>query len=60
MSLVYSVNTADPVGKRLELLRETVSGFRRLAILANVGYRAAELELREAEAAAQYARGRRR
>jgi putative ABC transport system substrate-binding protein len=43
----------DLVGKRLELLREVVSGLRRLAILANVGYPAAVLEMSEAEAAAR-------
>jgi putative ABC transport system substrate-binding protein len=42
----------DLVGKRLELLREVVPGFRRLAILANVEYPAAVLEMGEAEATA--------
>jgi putative ABC transport system substrate-binding protein len=43
----------DLVGKRLELLREVAPGVRRLAILANVGYSAAVLELDEAAAAAR-------
>jgi len=43
----------DLVGKRLELLREMVPGLRRLAILVNAGYRAAVIEMSEAEAAAR-------
>jgi putative ABC transport system substrate-binding protein len=44
---------ADLAGKRLELLRETLPGLRRLAILANVGYPEAALEMAEVEAAAR-------
>ena len=38
--------------KRLEFFREVVTDLRRLAILANVGYAAAVLEMGEAQAAA--------
>jgi ABC-type uncharacterized transport system substrate-binding protein len=48
-----SVQAPDLAGKRLELLRELVPGLRGVAILANVGYPAAVLEMREAEAAAR-------
>jgi putative ABC transport system substrate-binding protein len=48
-----SLQARDLAGKRLELLREVVPGLRRLAILANVGYRAAVLEMGEAAAAAR-------
>jgi putative ABC transport system substrate-binding protein len=47
-----SVQFTDLAGKRLELLREVVPGFRRLAIMANVGAPGAVLEMREAQAAA--------
>jgi putative ABC transport system substrate-binding protein len=47
-----SVQSTDLGGKRLELLREAVPGLRRLAILANVGTRAAKLEMDEVQAAA--------
>jgi putative tryptophan/tyrosine transport system substrate-binding protein len=43
----------DLVGKRLELLREITPGVRRLAVMANVGYPAAVLEMGEVEAAAR-------
>jgi putative ABC transport system substrate-binding protein len=43
----------DLVGKRLELLRETVPGLRRLAILANGSYPASLLEMNEVEAASR-------
>ena len=43
----------DLVGKRLELLREVGPGVRRLAIMANVGYPAAVLEMEEVEAVAR-------
>ena len=43
----------DLAGKRLELLREVVPGLRRLAIMANVGYPAAVLEMGEVQAAAR-------
>jgi putative tryptophan/tyrosine transport system substrate-binding protein len=41
----------DLAGKRLELLREVVPGFRRLAIMANIGNPASVLEVRELRAA---------
>jgi putative tryptophan/tyrosine transport system substrate-binding protein len=43
----------DLVGKRIELLREIVPVFRRLAVLANANYPAALLEMGEAQAAAR-------
>jgi putative ABC transport system substrate-binding protein len=42
----------DVVGKRLELLREILPNLRRLAILANAGYRESVLEMGEVEALA--------
>jgi ABC-type uncharacterized transport system substrate-binding protein len=42
----------DLIGKRLELLREVVPGVRRLAIMANVEYPAAVLEMSDTAAAA--------
>jgi putative ABC transport system substrate-binding protein len=48
-----SIQASDLAGKRLELLRELVPGLRRLAILANVGYGAALLELREVQVMAK-------
>jgi putative ABC transport system substrate-binding protein len=48
-----SNQTADLAGKRLELLREVVPGLRRLAIMANFGYPASVLEMREVEATAR-------
>ena len=47
-----SAQSPDLAGKRLELLREVVPGLRRLAILTNVDYPAAVVEMREAQAAA--------
>jgi putative tryptophan/tyrosine transport system substrate-binding protein len=47
-----SNQAADLGGKRLEILRELVPGFRRLAMLANVGYPGGKPEMREIEAAA--------
>jgi len=47
-----SVQSVDIAGKRLELLREVVPGLRRLALMANVGYPDAVLEVRKVEAAA--------
>ena len=46
-----SIQAPDLAGKRLELLREIVPGLRRLAIIANVAYPAAALDMREVEAA---------
>jgi putative ABC transport system substrate-binding protein len=48
-----SVQATDLASKRLELLREVVHGLRRLAILLNVEYPAAVLEMGEAEAGAR-------
>ena len=48
-----SLQAPDLVGKRLELLREVVPSLRRVAILANVGYRATVLEMDEFAAAAR-------
>jgi putative tryptophan/tyrosine transport system substrate-binding protein len=48
-----SVQSADLAGKRLGILRELLPGLRRLAIMANVGYAAAALEMREVQAAAR-------
>jgi putative ABC transport system substrate-binding protein len=45
-----SIQSADLVGKRLELLREFVPAHRRVAVMANVAYPAAVLELGEVEA----------
>jgi ABC-type uncharacterized transport system substrate-binding protein len=47
-----SNQAADLAAKRLELLREVVSGLRRLAIMANIDYPAVVLEMREFQAAA--------
>ena len=46
-----SSQATDLAGKRVELLREVIPGLRRLAIMANVGYPAAVLDMREVEAA---------
>ena len=48
-----SVQATDLAGKRLELLREVVPGLRRLAIMANVDYPSAVLEMRELQTAAR-------
>ena len=48
-----SVQAPDIAGKRVELLRELVPGFRTLAIIANVGYPAAVLEMGQVQAAAR-------
>jgi putative ABC transport system substrate-binding protein len=48
-----SLQFTDVAGKRLGLLREVVPSVRRLAILANIGYAAAVLEMREAQATAR-------
>ncbi len=47
-----SDQSADLVGKRLELLREVVPRLRRLAILGNVGFPQGVLETREVQATA--------
>jgi putative ABC transport system substrate-binding protein len=46
-----SIQSTDLVGKRLELLREVLPGLRRLAIIANVGYPAAAMEMGEVQTA---------
>jgi putative ABC transport system substrate-binding protein len=48
-----SNQATDLAGKRLDLLREAVPGLRRLAIMANVGYPAAVLEMGEVQAMAR-------
>ena len=48
-----SLQFTDVAGKRLELLRETVPGLRRLGIMANVGYPGAVIESREVQAMAR-------
>jgi putative tryptophan/tyrosine transport system substrate-binding protein len=48
-----SVQAADVAGKRVELLRELFPGGRTLAIMANLGYAAAEREMSEVQAAAR-------
>ena len=47
-----SAQQSDLAGKRLEILREVVSGLHRVAIMANVGSLGAVLDMREAHAAA--------
>jgi putative ABC transport system substrate-binding protein len=48
-----SIQRADTLGKRLELLREVLPGLRRLAILANVGDPNTVREMGEVAAAAR-------
>ena len=48
-----STQVTDLAGKRLELMREVVSGLRRLAIMTNMGFPDAVLEMGEIEAAAR-------
>jgi putative ABC transport system substrate-binding protein len=48
-----SLQSTDLAGKRLELLREVLSGFRRLAVLANVDFPGAMQEMGEVQAAAR-------
>src|SRR2546423_624648 len=48
-----STQGTDLAAKRLELLREVLPRFSRLAIIGNVGYPDAVLEMREAQAAAR-------
>jgi putative ABC transport system substrate-binding protein len=47
-----SNQSRDLAGKRIELLREVVPDFRRLAIMANIGNPSSLLEVHELEAAA--------
>jgi putative tryptophan/tyrosine transport system substrate-binding protein len=48
-----SLQQTDTAGKRLELLREVVPDFSRLAIMANAGAPGAVLEMREIQAIAR-------
>ena len=48
-----SIQGSDLAGKRVELLREVLPGLRGLAIMANVGYRGAVLEMGDVEVAAR-------
>src|SRR5262249_3663142 len=48
-----SNRSPDLAGKRLELLREALPQVRRLAIIANAGYQASSLEIREVQGAAR-------
>ena len=48
-----SIQQTDLAGKRLELLREVVPRLRRLAIMVNVGFPQAVLEMGEVQAAAR-------
>jgi putative ABC transport system substrate-binding protein len=48
-----SIQSIDLAGKRLELLREVVPRLRRLAIMHDVGYPTAVLEMQEVQAAAR-------
>jgi ABC-type uncharacterized transport system substrate-binding protein len=48
-----SAQSPELAGKRLEILRELLPSLRRLAIIANVGYAAAALEMGEVQAAAR-------
>ena len=48
-----SLQQTETTGKRLELLREVVPGLRRLAILGNVDYPAAVLDMNEVQVAAR-------
>ena len=48
-----ALQSADTAGKRVALLREIVPGLRRLAIMANIGYPAAALEMDQVQAAAR-------
>jgi ABC-type uncharacterized transport system substrate-binding protein len=47
-----SVQSTDVVGKRLEILREVLPRLHRMAVIGNVTYAGATMEMREVEAAA--------
>jgi putative ABC transport system substrate-binding protein len=49
----FSTQVTDLAGKRLELLREIIPSLSRLAIMANVAYPAALIEMNQAEEAAR-------
>ena len=55
-----SSQSTELVGKRLELLREIVPGFRRLAVLTNVGYFGSAQEVGEIRGGGAQARCRHR
>jgi putative ABC transport system substrate-binding protein len=48
-----SIQQTDIVGKRLEILREVVPGLRRLAIMGNIGFPDAVLEMGEVQSTAK-------
>ena len=48
-----SIQSSDLAGKRIDLLREVLPGLRRLAIIANIDYSGAALEIAEAKTAAR-------
>jgi len=48
-----SIQATDLAGKRVEIIREIIPGLRSVGIIANVGYNASALEIREAEGAAR-------
>ena len=48
-----SIQTTDITGKRLEILRELLPDLRRFAIIANIAYKGAGLQITEAQAAAR-------
>jgi len=48
-----SLQSPELAGKRLELLRDVVPHFRRLAIMANIGYPQGVLEMEDVQAAAR-------
>jgi putative ABC transport system substrate-binding protein len=48
-----SIQNVDTTGKRVELLREIVPALRRLAVMANIEYPAARLEMGEVRTAAR-------
>ena len=48
-----SIEATDLASKRLEFLREVVPGLHRLALMVNVGYRQAMLEMSAVQAAAR-------
>src|SRR6202040_3945245 len=48
-----SIQQTEIAGKRLEILREVVPGLRRLAIMANIGFPDAVLEMSEVQSTAK-------
>jgi putative ABC transport system substrate-binding protein len=48
-----SIQQTDIAGKRLEILREVVPGLRRLAIMGNIGFPDAVLEMKEIQSTAK-------